>query len=109
MTRIILEAPAEATLDGWSAGRLPRPAAELRLEREDRKGHWSPTYLARLVGAAGSLGMAIEVCIVTGRVFTTLAAYTLSVAAAAITLRCLGWRFTPAAERALRSVLARPR
>jgi hypothetical protein len=57
--------------------------------------------LARLLCAAGSFATAVYVCIATGSPVTSVAIYILSVAAAALTLRGMGWRLVPALPRAV--------
>jgi hypothetical protein len=56
--------------------------------------------LARLSLAAGSFAALAYVCTATGSMARTLAVYILSVAAAALTLRAMGWHFVPALPRA---------
>jgi len=47
--------------------------------------------LARLSSAVGSFAVLAYVCTATGGLATTVAVYILSVAAAAVTLRAMGW------------------
>ena len=56
--------------------------------------------LARLSSAVGSFAALAYVCIATGRTATSLAIYILSIAAAALTLRGMGWHLVLALPRA---------
>ena len=56
--------------------------------------------LARLSCAVGSFAALAYVCIATGCTATSLTIYVLSVAAAALTLRRMGWHLVPALPRA---------
>lgn len=57
--------------------------------------------LPRLSCAVGSFAALAYVCIATGSTATSLAIYILSVAAAAVTLRGMGWLPVPALSRAV--------
>ena len=56
--------------------------------------------LARLSSAVGSFAALAYACIATGSIATSVAIYILSVAAAALTLRGMGWHLVPALPRA---------
>jgi hypothetical protein len=57
--------------------------------------------LARLSFAVGSFAALAYVCTATRSIGTNLAVYILSVAAAALTLRAMGWHVVPALPRAV--------
>jgi hypothetical protein len=57
--------------------------------------------LARLSSAVGSFAALAYVCIATGSIATSVAVYIASVAAAALTLRGMGWHLVPALPRAV--------
>jgi hypothetical protein len=62
---------------------------------------WSPTFVARLLCAAASLGIGVYVYIATGRALVSVAIYALSVVGAAVTLLAMGCHLTPVLERAV--------
>lgn len=61
---------------------------------------------ARLSCAMGSVAIVAYVCIATGSAATSLAIYILSVAAAALTLRRMGWYLVPALPRSVANARA---
>lgn len=74
---------------------------ELRSAQRLEKG-----VLARLSCAVGSFAAVAYVCIATGSIATSVAIYILSVAAAALTLRGMGWHLVPALPRAVANARA---
>jgi hypothetical protein len=104
---------SERTAGGPADGRLVRrasldelrhcPGPELnrgRFEKWSAQRAWTGV-LARLSSAVGSFAVLAYVCTATGSIATSVAIYILSAAAAALTLRGLGWRFVPRIERAV--------
>jgi uncharacterized protein (DUF58 family) len=69
--------------------------------------HLTPMHVERLSFGAISLGIAVNVCIASGTVASSVAIYALSVAAAALTLRGVGWRLSFAGGASVERRLSR--